>query len=239
MEYEEIFNHRGRAYHDAMLSSPDARREEFEFPLQLLDLQADNEIYDFPSGGGYVRQFIPVGLESVKVHALEASAEFAECENDCDLASWSSLPIEDSSADGFLTLAALHHASARDVFYREVYRTLKVGGRFVLGDVERGSAQDDFLNGFVNEYNSMGHVGDFLDPETEEKRLISAGFHVTENRKHSYLWDFESESKMLHFCRGLFGLDLASDDQILEGLQPLRTAKTSIGWSLRFIKGIK
>ncbi|MGJ8657072.1 MAG: class I SAM-dependent methyltransferase [Akkermansiaceae bacterium] len=239
MEYKDIFNHRGDAYHEAMQLCPDARREEFLIPLRLLDLKPDAVIYDFPSGGCYVRQFLPKELLSVRVNALEVSSEFASNREQCLLASWVDLPIQSSSADGILSLAALHHTGQRAGFYSEAYRALKVGGRFVIGDVEKGTAQDSFLNGFVNEFNSMGHDGDFLVPGVEEERLLRAGFSVTENGRYSYLWEFDSEEKMISFCRGLFGLDLASDAEIMQGVEPLLTAAHSMQWSLRFIRGVK
>ncbi len=222
-----------------MLLCPDARMEEFKIPLRLLDLQPDDVICDFPSGGCYVRRFLPENLRSVQVRALEVSSEFAEDTGQCELASWTELPVEDNSADGFFSLAALHHAGQRDPFYAEVNRALKVGGKFVIGDVEKGTEQGTFLNGFVNDFNSMGHVGDFLVPEVEENRMVRAGFSVTENKNHSYLWEFENQEKMVSFCRGLFGLDLASDSEILEGLGLILSNPCAIQWSLRFITGVK
>ena len=239
MDYKEIFNHRGKAYHEAMLLCPDARRQEFMIPLELLDLNHDAIVYDFPSGGCYVRHFLPDEFAFVDVRALEVSDEFAAEDESIDIGSWTDLPVRDDSADGFLSLAALHHASQREEFYSEVYRVLRAGGRFVIGDVEKDSIQGEFLNGFVNTYNSMGHKGDFLDHSVEENRLLEAGFDVVENRNDKYLWEFESKDKMVTFCRGLFGLDRATDSQILDGLKPILASNQSMHWALRFIKALK
>lgn len=238
MEYHEIFNHRGDAYHNAMALCPMARREEFRIPLNLLELGDGQTLCDFPSGGGYLRGFLD---HEVEVIALEASEEFAAQGHPCSVGNWTAIPRPDQSVEAFLSLAALHHASQRDEFYREVFRVLKPGGRFVIGDVMAGTPQDQFLNGFVNGQNSMGHQGDFLDQDTEKQRMIAAGFEVDHQELYRYPWTFESEDLMIRFCRGLFGLDLADDATILAGLQPLLTEPGSlqINWSLLFVRGRK
>jgi hypothetical protein len=47
--------------------------------------------------------------------------------------------------------------------------------------------------------------------------LRAAGFHAELERK-SYTWDFPSEAEMVMFAKCLFGLDKATDEQILGGI---------------------
>lgn len=145
--------------------------------------------------------------------------------------------MDDESVDAVISLASLRHSQQRDAFYREAHRVLKPGGKFLIGDVERGSPQDDFLNGFVNEYNSMSHEGDFLEAEIESARMSSAGFEVIHNDRHDYDWSFPDTSTMFEFCTGLFGLDQASPAALTKGLSNLRSENTPhiINWGLLMI----
>lgn len=104
-------------------------------------------ILDFPAGGGYASKYLP---SDVRYVPLEVSSEFAQQQDDCQLAFWDNLPVEDGEADCVLTLAALHHVIDREPFYNEVMRALGTGGRFVVADVDEKSAVGRFLNGFVD-----------------------------------------------------------------------------------------
>ena len=103
-------------------------------------------------------------------------------------------------------------------FYREVWRLLKPGGRFVLADVREGSRVAAFLNEWLHAHNSLGHRGLFLGASTLPQ-LARCSFTDLVSAPRSYPWVFASPEAMASYCRSLFGADLADDAAILEGLR--------------------
>jgi len=263
--YTEIFNQRGELYHRAMMAQPNARRAEFERIVQLSDLQSGQLIADMPSGGGYLRAFIP---DDVRLVAVETASPFLQqndlprnqklAEEQGGAPEWnrdfssdsqllcsdlSQIPLPDKTFDRVLSLAGAHHLPDLDKFCREVRRLLKPGGTFVLADVLENSRAAQYLNQWVDAHNSMGHQGIFLNQFTPEA-VENCGFEINFAAPKAYHWEFDSEAEMISYCRSLFGLDLADDAQILEGLQTVLGVEKygaccRMNWELMFISATK
>jgi SAM-dependent methyltransferase len=246
--YKDIFNQRGRSYHEAMMRYPTARREEFEWAIRYADLAGDMRLCDVPSGGCYLQEWLPPGMKLVSV---ETSSEFIQCaETPADdgntivvCEDLGDIPLESESVERAISLAGSHHLEDRPAFYREVQRILKSQGIFALADVEAGSGVDTFLNGFVDQHNSMGHKGDFLGRETVQE-LEAAGFQVTKHEPVTYHWRFEQRSQMVDFCRLLFCIDLATEQQVLQAIEDHLDYEESAGqcsmqWGLYFFQAVK
>lgn len=218
LDYGDIFSIRGNSYHHAMQSLPQARANEMKAMVacvqeKLTDNTAQLTFVDFLGKGEYLKNYLP---SDITYTCLEVNVFLPGQDKSYD---WkSSLPLADESVDVFVTMAALHHVKreTRDFLYREVKRVLKPDGLFVIGDVFEGSFVDHFLNGFVNSFNSMGHFGQFLTLN-EGKVLRDAGFDTKLERKN-YKWEFPTDAEMAMFAKCLFGLDKASEEQILEGI---------------------
>jgi len=166
--YKEIFNKRGNSYNAAMFDCPNARQNEFNQIIELAEISAGQLVLDIPSGGGYLKNFINA---PVKIISVETSSLFIQ-----DLQPTSSQTIllcndisntllPDSCTDRIISLAGLHHIEQRFDLYREMFRMLKPGGYFCMADACTDSNVASFLNVFVNQFNSMGHRGVFLDEE--------------------------------------------------------------------------
>jgi SAM-dependent methyltransferase len=245
--YRDIFNQRGASYHAAMMRYPKARQEEFEWAIRYAQLTDGARVCDIPSGGCYLQDWLS---QSVDLVAVETSDEFVACAGNtedsytilvCD--SLGDVPLESDSVDRAISLAGSHHLEDRPAFYGEVQRILKPRGIFALADVQEGSGADGFLNTFVDQHNSMGHKGDFLRPDTAQE-LEAAGFEVLQQAPVDYHWRFDARDHMVEFCKLLFGIDQASDDQILHAIEHYlgyeeldRTV--CMNWSLFFFQAMK
>ncbi len=244
--YPEIFNQRGKMYHQAMLKYPWARKSEFDYAIQFAKLEAGQILCDIPSGGSYISTFLN---PKVKLLSIETSAEFMQCaqshpnETALICEDLGNISLLSNTIDRVISLAGSHHLEDKHIFYNEVHRILKPTGVFCLADVRKDSEVDGFLNTFVNQNSSMGHQGDFLTEATAET-LSSIGFKITHDESIKFYWIFESLLEMIDFCRLLFGIDQASESDILKGIQEylgyeIIEDKYYLNWELYFFQAIK
>ncbi|WP_420317405.1 class I SAM-dependent methyltransferase [Ekhidna sp.] len=208
--YEEIFNERGKSYHMAMEKYPNARDQEFKATVDHLDIKNGMTLLDIPAGGGYLSRF----LTNINYLAYDFSGEFEDGHHDIRKCKESKIDLKTNSVDWVVSLAALHHITERSSFYLEMNRVLKNKGQMIIADVNEGTAIADFLNGFVDEWNSMGHRGKFIC-DNDQDEIINSGFQV-EKKKEEYLWTFEDLDSAKDFFRLLFRLDLQPPDDLLE-----------------------
>ncbi|MBD2464469.1 methyltransferase domain-containing protein [Oscillatoria sp. FACHB-1407] len=244
--YTDIFNLRGMQYHQAIVEYPDARREEFEHTIQAAQLEDGHVVCDVPSGGCYLKQFI---RKSVKLFSVETSSAFVKQsqaqENNIPLLceDVSHIPLISGTIDRAISLAGSHHLPSKPALYQEVHRLLKPNGIFCLADVREGSGVAEFLNIFVDHHNSAGHKGEFLNSATQAE-LEAVGFHVTYAEPIRYYWRFSQIDDMIRYCKLLFGIDQATDAQILDGIGyylgfSANSQECLMNWELYFFQGMK
>jgi SAM-dependent methyltransferase len=240
-EYAELFNKRGRDYHEAMLRFPLARAEEFLILLRHADIRARQTVCDYPSGGGYLEGFLTVPVD---LHLLETSKVFLSCVAEHSQAKRlfvenGHIPMSDSSVDRFVSLAGLHHIIDKGPLFREVYRCLKPQGIFVIADVRVGSSVDIFLNQFVHQHSEEGHEGLFLNEQTRDE-LQSSGYRISYIQPIEYHWVFPSIADMTLYCRLMFGISKATDAQIEHAVESIlgthqKDGSYYLNWELLFI----
>ncbi len=240
--YADIFNKRGAAYHTAMRSYPNARDAEFKSIEKLLEPSPGQVIVDMPSGGGYLRRYL--GANSVQLIAVETTEAFySQCIEDshtlkrlCDL---DNTELTAESVDSVASMAGLHHVEDRSAVFQEIYRILKPGGRLCVADVNKGSVIDDFLNTFVDQNNTMGHKGFFIDADFRS-RLNEAQFDIEFDETIRYFWKFRDVDQMIDYCTLMFGLDKANFPKVLNGIETYQGYDDSgtackMNWELQFI----
>jgi len=240
--YKDIFNQRGQSYHFAMTQFPEARTQEFKSLIDMLNLSDGDNLIDIPSGGAYLSHYIN---SEVKIYSVDDAEQFIKSDPSKNkyCCSTTTTPFESYSFNKAYSLAGSHHMPSKNEFYCEVHRLLKPGGIFAYADVAQGSLIDDFLNVFVNKYNSMGHVGDFLNIEDTCEDLESSGFTVNYSSVCNYQWDFTNQEQAIAFFRNLFGLDLATDDDIKKSFDQYLNGRNKynryyIDWQLLQFKAI-
>lgn len=244
--YEQIFSKRANAYQKAMELYPAARQREFQLAVERAGLTAADVICDAPSGGGYLRAYLPADIG--RYLAVETAPDFTvHCplgKHDRTVRSpLDDIAIENNSVDACINLAGSHHLHDKSRFFSEARRILKPGGRLVLADAEKGTRVDRFLNGFVDRHSSMGHDGIFLDESTAAE-ITGCGFRVHDDELIGFPWAFETRKDIGIFCKLLFGIDLAAADDVLAGTEEILgympgPGEFNLAWSLRYIVAIK
>ena len=248
-KYGETFTARGGAYERAMATCPDARDQEFRTLVAHLQPQPGEVIVDTPSGGGYLRRYLP---DSVCYVGIDEAPDFQRaCANRMQThdqvlaATGVDLPVPDAACDAVCSLVGLHHVALRAPQYAEIFRILRPGGRLVLADVEVSSAPARFLNGFVDAHLSQGHCGYFFT-EHETAALDDAGFTSVRTWREDYVWVFPDFARAAAFCLDLFGLDHPLAAQRLPEvlcrdleLHAADNRSWHLPWGLRYCSGRK
>ena len=230
-DYQKIFEKRANDYHWAMQKYPDVRSYEFESLIGNTDFSNIKNILDIPSGGGYLKKYLPENIELI-------SADFSEgfTNENIQLVNPTQFTYPDNSFDLVLSLSGLHHLNDVPKFVNECLRVLKQNGSFIFSDVKKDTAVDIFLNEFVNEYNSLGHNGIFFTEDSfNEFPLLQQKIIRTQYNQYPFL--FKDKSDMLCFFSYFFGLDKANENTIYDGIRDILGIKSTengleVDWGL-------
>ena len=245
-DYTDIFDRRGDLYNQAEQIQPLARNTERQTLINLLELEPHHIVCDVPAGGGYLADGVRNYLEHpVQVICVEPSRTFAQGIDNAFtvyVAQMNELPIVDNSVNRVGSLAGLHHLADKAKFFSEAHRILKDGGIFAVADVLEGTPVAGFLNGPVDRYSITGHRGLFLKKGEFVSLLEDAGFDRCEEQHVRYFWTFDSEEKMLRYCKSMFGLVNANLQQIKDAIDLYFTCEVTdkgvnLPWSLLYATG--
>ena len=140
-------------------------------------------VLDALAGDGTIRRFAG-GLVGPLPHIL--SADIAQLMIDSCAAqdlpyvrqSASRSLLRDASLDGILIAYGSHHLAANERLEAaaEAYRTLRVGGRFVLHDFEVGGPVDAWFGTVVHPFSATGHPHPHFTRVEMNTLLTGAGF---------------------------------------------------------------
>ena len=234
-DYKVIFQQRANDYHFAMQQYPHARSQEFEKLLANTDFSVVNKVLDVPSGGGYMKNYIP---KNVSVTLTDFSEGFTN--KSISLVSPDKLPFESASFDVVLSLSGMHHLQNVPQFIEECLRVTKNEGYFIFADVKKNTKVDIFLNQFVNQYNSMGHCGNFFS-ENDFENYPNIQNKIITCKYNEYPFMFKAKAELIHFFKLLFGLDKATETQIFNGVNDIlginqTNSGLEVNWGLLHFK---
>lgn len=224
MDYSNIFGNRASSYIDASGSWPATRDQELASFISLLALKPGERFLDIPCGSGLVAEKIEHTIDYLGLDPAQAFVTHCQTQGIAAVQApmrCTELPSESFDVIGSLT--GVHHESHRVELYKEWFRLLKPGGRIVIVDVAQGSSVGQFLNGFVDEWNSDGHQGYFLT-EQDGQWVKEAGFSTPFINQSSYAWLAPNDIAMYRFMLNLFGLD--KQPQLVD----MQAAWRMLGW---------
>lgn len=234
-EYKTIFDQRAKDYIKALNIFPDIRRDEFNNFIKLLQLKENENFLDAPCGTGICAAFIN---KSIQYTGLDPCATFANYGKNNGLntvqANMEQQIFPQNNFDVIGSLAGVHHISDRKALYSEWYRILKPRGRLIVLDVREASRPSSFLNDFVDQYNSMGHQGLFLNDD-DIKLLNLIGFKDVKYKEIESKWIALNKDTMCTFMRTMFTLDKLKNNLLLsaELNRDFQTIETD--WSYQLI----
>jgi ubiquinone/menaquinone biosynthesis C-methylase UbiE len=241
MNYEEIFDLRGKSYDNAMKSNIHARHQEFETIINAISLQPGQTIADVPAGGGYLKEFLPKDVSWV---GFEPCAEFNghQLQNN-DEHNIFNLPWARESIDAITSIAGVHHTDDKLKLWAEMHRVLKPNGQIAILDVEKDSTVAHFLDDFIGLYNTTGHDGIYLS-NTSALDFTDCGFKNVVAQTKDIYWQFSTIKDMCLFCKQLFGLQDISLGEIEKNINDFLNIKQELNniqihWPMLLIHGFK
>ncbi len=242
LNYMQIFEQRGTSHADAFRLYPRAMVQEVGAVLDLANLQPGDIVLDVPSASGFLLDALH--LPDIRYIAVDPSAQMYDiCKSkvaEAYCAPMNHLPLPQASIDAIVCLAGLHHENNWLGIFQEMKRVLKPFGRLAISEVEVGSPVAHFLNNFVNAHSSTGHAGKFVDDHFVDF-LDKAKFDIPINRFVNYHWEFDSADQMSHCFQLMFGIDRASEQEIIQAVEEVlgvdknADGKYLVRWSMRHI----
>lgn len=238
---------RAKRFRSAMDRYPMARRAELEVALaaakRYLPESRGSLIVDLGAGEGYLtRALLAEFGSSARVMAVESSSDMASSlAKRVPTATVSNtelfeLSLADSSVDLVISLAVLHHVTAKKRTLRELARVLHPGAKAILIDIPDGAIQQKFFESFVRTCCSTGHDFDFMDFEWIRLLASQCGLQHLDSKLHSTPWFFATASGAVSFVMTLLSLDTSARDcsRALKKLLPVEKSRggVQVPWEL-------
>jgi ubiquinone/menaquinone biosynthesis C-methylase UbiE len=225
-DWNDVWAKRAASYNLANAKFPDARKTERDRFVAGLALAPRMTVLEVGAAGGYLSAGIAALLRGeVEILAIESSdshiGALPNYVRRVDGSSITQFSLGDATVDRVVNLASLHHTLDDRGYFSESLRVLKPGGLVGAADVQIGSPVAKWLDEFVHNHNSRGHVGRFYAEGEFSRRLEEAGFMEIRELVATYTWNFETVDDMCEYCQLLFGLDRADLPEIHRAIEEI------------------
>jgi len=238
----EDFNKRGELYKLAFDVAPTARRQDIERLFGWINPQKGERAIDVAAGTGMFS--IPLAkITETRLYAVDPSIvqlnNLAKKKGDLDIVTVVDSLSEQSSVgamkedigniDIITSYGGIHHmldkeengilVNKQKEMFKNADKMLKVGGRFIAGDVGANTALSRHFEGSVKQHCLTGHTEKWLSKERFESELLrGTNLIIARIENVDVKWLFESERQMALFMKGLHAYDM-TDEEVLEDLR--------------------
>lgn len=148
---------------------------------KVLDLGCGRGNETFQAAERVGRQGLAWGLDITPkmIEAARVRAENEQIQNVCFiLSSMDHIPLEDESLDAVISNCAINHVEDKAAVYREIFRVLKAGGRFVVSDIMTDEPLPQDIKADPEAVAAC--FGGAITVQEYETALISTGFNQIE-----------------------------------------------------------
>lgn len=201
---EEFYDEDMARRQEKLAATPDMAAQRRSI-LDRLALEAGEHVLDVGSGNGiFAREILNIVGDQGRVCGVDSSAAMIEMASricpqgrfmDGDA---TDLPFEDQSFDAVTASQLLCFVPDNDKAVSEMFRVLRPGGRAVILDSDWDSLVWNCRNLRLMDRAIRMLTGAYADahvPRTLSRRLIAAGFEITDRRVHAVVnWERDPES---------------------------------------------
>lgn len=218
------FNLIAKNYEEAMTTFPDARTD-YVWLLDKLRLKNNDRVLEISAGTGFLTEKILDIIKSGELYAQDVSKIALEINKKKNrtkkgiryyLSSDPELTkLQNNYFDKAICLGGFHHIEEQSKILKSIFKKLKVGGIFCIGDFADCSAVQEYFDNVVHKHTKTGHKGLFLT----RSRMINlgriSGFTSLEVVRTKVPFIFTSKKNAGRFYKMVHDLDCSVHDSLL------------------------
>lgn len=217
------FDFIGKTYEYAISAYPNARTDQF-WLLKNLSLKEEEKALEITAGTGFLTKMLSAILKNGLVVAQDISPVMIQFNRDKhkgkkNIKFYIETDIEypklkNNFFDKSVCLGGFHHIENQAGVVGTIYKKLKKGGVFCVGDFADCSRIQRYFDERINNLTLTGHKGLFLSPSHMVNFARIAGFSDCVVEKKVVYFHFSTKKDIGIFFSKVHGLNQKPDDTI-------------------------